>query len=126
MQNTPSPCAPAPPFTIDAPIGPRPKRSKNQNQVIPPAGHFTVYPTAKDFPYDNPRMEVGYTKIRTPKGKLDEKVVQPGCIRTVTDEHKVIRGALYHPVPTNGKKTSGNFIPAQDVYRSPTFGGLGS
>jgi hypothetical protein len=80
----------------------------------------------KDFPYDNQRKGVGYAKIRTPKGKLGEKVVQPGYVRTITDEHKVIQGVLYHPVPTNGKKTSGDFIPAQDVYRSRTFGGLGS
>jgi hypothetical protein len=80
MQNTPAPCPPALPFTIDAPNGPPLKKFQSYNEVIPRAGHFTEYPTVKDFPYDNQRKGVGYAKIRTPKGKLGEKVVQPGCV----------------------------------------------
>ncbi|KAJ6022902.1 uncharacterized protein N7446_013255 [Penicillium canescens] len=102
------------------------KNTSLSNERMSRTGHFTEYPAVKDFPYDKQRKEVGYAQIGTPKGKLGEKVVQKGCIRTVTDEHKVIRGVLYHPVPTNGKKTSGNFIPTQDVYISRTLGGLGS
>lgn len=118
----------------------RPKEFKNYGRVIPRTGHYTEYPTM-DYPYDNQTAEKGAFQARkTQKGTMVQERVNPGYVRTITDQNKHIEAVLYHPdtkkahgAPLPPKATgkapkpnikghSGALYPAQEVFRAQTFG----
>lgn len=122
----------------------RPKEFQNHGRVIPRTDCYTEYPTM-DYPYDNQTAKKGgFVPHKTPKGKTIMKPVDPGYLRTITDQNKHIQGVLYHPhgpkAPDSSSSSSsagvsgkplkhskgspavGALYPSQEVFRAQTFG----
>ncbi|CAI7607910.1 unnamed protein product [Penicillium bialowiezense] len=108
----------------------RPKEFKNHDRVIPRTGHYTEYPT-EDYPYDNQTARRGAFKpVKTAKGNTRMEHVNPGYVRTITDQNKQIQTVLYHPehLATHGPSpqargnNNGALYPSQEVFRAQTFG----
>ncbi|PYI11092.1 hypothetical protein BO78DRAFT_414186 [Aspergillus sclerotiicarbonarius CBS 121057] len=104
----------------------RPKKYHNYDRAIPRSGYYTEYPTM-DYPYQNQSAKTGkaYKTVRTKKGKLMNMRVSSGCTRTITDPDKQIQGVLSFITLLQSIRRGRRVIdlhPAQEVFRSRTFG----
>lgn len=112
------------------------KEFRNYGHVIPRTDHYTEYPTM-EYPYHNQTARSGgFVPQKTPKGKTIMTAVDPGYVRTITDDKKHVQAVLYHPlsehevaVPPNSNispepvpRASGALYPSQEVFRAQTFG----